>query len=233
MNRVRMVTASRSNQETFEKETLLGVSLEKWRRKFPIEMSLYVENQTSLPILYNAEIERGIKEGDDDLILVFVHDDVTLLDFFWPDTLAVWTQRFDLVGLAGNIRRTHCQPSWGYLLTDAGEIKPDAEENLCGAVGHGNSFPCSIGYYGQAGRECRLMDGLFLAARVGTFRRSGLRFDPRFSFHFYDLDLCREAERLGVKMGVAPIPALHASGGNYGSPHWLQGYTDYVAKWGS
>ncbi|MQP64230.1 hypothetical protein GE253_02625 [Niveispirillum sp. SYP-B3756] len=233
MNRVRMVSASRLTGERFEADTLLGRSINEWRRRYPIELSLYLENQVGLPTLYNKDIEQALSEGDDDLILAFLHDDVTLLDFFWPDRLAEWTRTFDIVGLAGNVRRTPFQPTWGHLRDAAGGIFPEEEANLCGAVGHGEVFPSSIGYYGKPGRECLLMDGLFLAARVEVFRRSGLRFDPRFPFHFYDLDFCRQAEVLGVRMGVAPIPALHCSGGSYQGDRWLKGYGDYLAKWGS
>lgn len=232
MDRVRMVSATRATGDDFPTATLLGRSLELWRRRFPLELSLYVENQTGLPILYNLEIERALAEGDDDLILAFLHDDVTLLDFFWPETLATWTRTFDIVGLAGNVSRAPFQPTWGHVRTPDGGLGPDDMANLCGAVGCGESFPSHIGYYGTPGRECRLMDGLFMAARVGVFRRSGLRFDPRFPFHFYDMDLCRQAELLGVRMGVAPISALHASGGNYGGTRWLDTYNDYLAKWG-
>jgi GT2 family glycosyltransferase len=227
-----MVSASRAAKDQFEKDSLLGKSLGHWRIQFPIELSLYLENQTGLPFLYNYEIERALKEGDDDLILVFIHDDVTLLDFFWPDTLSKWTRTFDIVGLAGNVRRTPLQPTWGHILNESGNFEPDQEVNLCGAVSTGLSFPSLIGYYGAPGRECRLMDGLFLAARTEIFRRFGLRFDVGFPFHFYDLDLCRQAELLGIRMGVAPIPALHASAGNYGGGAWLEGYRNYLAKWG-
>lgn len=233
MNRVRMVSASRTTKEQFETETLLGRSVGEWRRRYPIELAIYLENKIGLPFLYNNEIERGLREGDDELILAFVHDDVTLLDYFWPERLDQWTRTFDLVGLAGNIRRTPGQPSWGHLLTASGGVQDDQNANLCGAVGHGPSFPGEIGYYGEPGRECKLMDGLFLAARVGVFRRSGLRFDPQFPFHFYDMDLCRQAELLGVRMGVAPIPALHGSSGGYNGGAWFNSYGVYMKKWGS
>ncbi|MDG5497120.1 hypothetical protein [Niveispirillum sp. BGYR6] len=232
MTRVRMICASRATGKQFETESLLGRSLSEWRRFYPVEMSLFSENKTALPILYNESIERVLAEGDDDLILAFVHDDVSLLDFFWPDTLAHWTNIFDIVGLAGNIRRTPFQPTWSHIRRET-DLAVDDKANLCGAVGWGSTFPDDqICYYGKPGQECKLMDGLFLAARVGVFRRSGLRFDPRFPFHFYDLDFCRQAEQLGLRMGVAPISAMHVSGGSYENQAWLKGYSDYLAKWG-
>jgi len=32
--------------------------------------------------------------------------------------------------------------------------------------------------------------------------QEGAAFDPRFQFHFYDLDFCRQAEQRGLKMGT-------------------------------
>jgi len=43
-----------------------------------------------------------------------------------------------------------------------------------------------------------------------------LGFDERFGFHFYDLDLCRQAEQRGIRTGTWPISVVHESGGNFG-----------------
>ena len=53
--------------------------------------------------------------------------------------------------------------------------------------------------------ECKLLDGVFLAAHSAVLLQQRLLFDEIFDFHFYDLDLCRQAERQGVRMGTAPI----------------------------
>jgi hypothetical protein len=41
-----------------------------------------------------------------------------------------------------------------------------------------------------------------LAARSNTLAEKGLRFDPLFDFHFYDLDFCRQAELRKLRMGT-------------------------------
>jgi len=76
----------------------------------------------------------------DPAILVFVHDDVYLCDFFWRGRLREAVERFDIVGLAGNRRRMPRQPSW--LFTDV-RFNWDEREYLSGAIGHGQGFPCS------------------------------------------------------------------------------------------
>ena len=40
-------------------------------------------------------------------------------------------------------------------------------------------------------------------------------FDENFDFHHYDLSLCMNAHRNGMKIGVAPIAMIHYSVGNF------------------
>jgi hypothetical protein len=58
-----------------------------------------------------------------------------------------------------------------------------------------------------------------------------VRFDERFTFHFYDMDFCREVERKGLRMGTWPISVVHESGGAFGSQGWQDGYAKYLAKY--
>ena len=76
------------------------------------------------------------------------------------------------------------------------------------------------------------LDGVLLAARAGTLQREAIGFDEDFDFHFYDLDFCRCARALGLRLGTWPIRITHRSGGGYGSPAWREGYRKYIAKWG-
>jgi GT2 family glycosyltransferase len=66
---------------------------------------------------------------------------------------------------------------------------------------------------------------------MSTLARTGLRFDPRFDFHFYDLDFCRTARSLGLRLGTWPIAITHQGVGNYGDK-WRHLYSEYIAKWG-
>lgn len=56
-------------------------------------------------------------------------------------------------------------------------------------------------------QECKLLDGVLLAARVKTLR--DLFFDERFKFDFYDPDSCRQAERKNRKLGTVPLSIAH------------------------
>jgi Flp pilus assembly protein TadD len=227
---IRFVCATRDTAEVFLAKSPLGRSLPLYRT-FPrgqrIELRLFKENTAGLSSVYNIAIEES---RDDPAILVFIHDDVHLSDYYWADHLLDGLREFNIVGLAGNRRRCPRQASWMYLND---RFERDADENLSGVLGHGEGFPNlrQLSIYGEARRECKLLDGVLLAVRSATLIGGDLRFDPRFKFHFYDLDFCRQAEQRNLRMGTWPISVIHASAGNLGSDAWCAAYLDYLAKY--
>jgi hypothetical protein len=161
--------------------------------------------------------------------LVFVHDDVLIVDFFWLDKLVVGFSKFDILGVAGNKRRSRRQPSWAFI---DDKFTWDDRVNLSGVVGHGKGFPCQLSVYGVYGQECKLLDGVLLATKKGILDRSKVSFDERFDFDFYDLDLCRQAESRRLRLGTVPLGIVHASPGNFGTERWRASYDKYLQKWG-
>ena len=116
-----------------------------------------------------------------------------------------------------------------------GQFTRDDEDHLSGVIGHGNVFPDlrQLSVYGKPGQEVKLLDGVFLAARSEVLAEKELQFDPRFDFHFYDMDFCRTARERGLKLGTWPIALTHQSGGSPSQGPWLEAYKIYLAKWGS
>lgn len=225
--KIRLVVATRETKEDFYSRTAMGRYLSLYNLPF-VELHLQDQNSQGLPVTYNRAIEASRSSP---AIMVFVHDDVQLCDFFWPDRIFDSLDQFQLVGLAGNKRRVPNQPSWAFLDT---KLTWDFPENLSGAVGHGKGFPpVNLSNFGTPCQEVKLLDGLMLIARSETLIRSGLRFDEDFAFHFYDLDICRQAELKGIKMGTWSISVVHESGGNFGSAPWLASYEKYLKKWGN
>jgi GT2 family glycosyltransferase len=227
-NKIRLVCATRATQEEFFAKTALGRSLKVYRSFKTFELRLYASNSTGLPLLYNHAIDAA---ATDPAILVFIHDDIYLSDFFWIDRIHAAAQSFDIAGVAGNKRRVPRQPTWAFVDEN---WTWDAADNLSGAVGCGRGFPSTgLDVYGPSKQECKLLDGLMLIADSTTLHRHELRFDPRFLFHFYDVDFCRQAELKGLRMGTWPISVIHESAGSsFGSPPWRQAYADYLAKYG-
>ena len=89
-----------------------------------------------------------------------------------------------------------------------------------------------VGFFGPIVGECELLDGVLLAARASGLRQAGVRFDPRFRFHFYDLDFCRTARAAGLHLGTWPIALTHRSSGNPYSDEWNAALELYREKWG-
>jgi hypothetical protein len=224
---IRFVVATRENREHFATATAIGRSLSLYPFNF-VQVRLFEENKRGLPEVYNLAIEEA---RNDPAILVFVHDDVHLLDYFWAERVLASLERFQLIGLAGNKRRVQRQPSWAFI---DDKLTWDQPENLSGVVGHGKTFPpANLSVFGRPGQEVKLLDGLLLVVRSKTLVDNGLRFDQTFDFHFYDLDICRQAEAKGVSMGTFALPVMHESGGNFGSEGWRRGYEKYLEKWKS
>ena len=131
--------------------------------------------------------------------------------------------------MAGNKRRVPKQPSWAFI---DDKLTWDGSENLSGFVGHGKGIPdYRLSIFGQPCQEVKLLDGLFIACYSKTLLSNNIRFDECFDFHFYDLDLCRQAEKKGLKMGTWPISVVHESGGAFGNKAWKAGYSKYLEKW--
>jgi len=228
---IRFVCATRSTSEQFFAAAPLGRSLALYRtfpRGHRIELRLFKENREGLSSVYNRAIDEAQEKP---AILVFIHDDVYLSDFYWAKHLVEGLDKFDVIGLAGDCRRIPRQASWMYLND---QFVREAAENLSGVLGHGKGFPelIELSDYGEPGQEVKLLDGVMLAVRSRTLTQHRLRFDPRFHFHFYDMDFCRQAELRGLRMGTWALSLIHASPGALGVADWRRAYREYLEKYG-
>lgn len=224
---IRLVCATRQSQDNFLRDTALGRSLAVQRHAQPPELLLFDNNTTGLPALYNAAIEQAAANP---AILVFVHDDVSINDFFWTERIHEALGQFDVIGLAGNRRRSPKQPAWAFATP---QFTWDTPEFLSGSVGHGKGVASEgVSYFGPVGVECKLLDGLMLVADSARLIESGVRFDEQFDFHFYDMDFCRQAELKGLTMGTCPISVVHESSGAFNTPPWRAAYDRYLRKYG-
>lgn len=222
----RFVCATRASQEEFFQKTALGRSLAVYRYPF-VELRLFAGNSQGLPTVYNQAIAESAANP---AVMIFVHDDVHICDFFWADRVLEGLRAFELLGLAGNRRRLPRQPAWAFV---DDKFTWDAREQLSGVVGHGHAFPpANLSIFGPTGQPVKLLDGLMLWCHSRTLHEKSLRFDESFKFHFYDMDFCRQAEVAGLRMGTWPLSVIHESGGNFNSPSWREGYQHYLAKWG-
>lgn len=223
---IRVVCASKGPAQNFSSATMLGRSLVACHLIKDCELYLIADNQQGLSTIYNQAIEQSKHEPK---ILVFVHDDVLITDYHWQQRVREGLKKFDIVGVAGNTQRLPNQPGW--IIEDK-TMKLASTHVLSGAIGQGSVFPPpKVDVFGPIGLECKLLDGVFLAVRSDRLHETGLRFDSQFAFHFYDLDFCRSAEQLNMRMGTIDVSLVHASLGTL-DQSWLLNYEKYIKKWG-
>jgi hypothetical protein len=223
--KIEIISATRRSRDDFWAKSALGASLRRLSHDRELVTRIAVSNTRGLPLVYNESLATADPAG----ILVFIHDDVWIDDYFLRQRLIEGLERFDVLGVAGNRRRLPGQPVWA--CADTG-FTLDDPANLSGTVAHGPHPFGALRYFGEVPAECELLDGVFLAARTAALRDKGVAFDPRFDFHFYDLDFCRSARQRGLKLGTWPICLTHQSGGGFGGEPWKKGYQIYCEKWG-
>jgi len=222
---LRIVTATREPEERFATHTALGRSLALICQH--ADLRLFPSNSLGLPIVYNIAIREA---AYDPAILVFVHDDVEIIDYFWQDHIRAGVVAFDLIGLAGNTRRVPNQHSWAIIDCDDYQAGRDVPY-LSGTIGHDDEYGRYPNVFGPSHKEVKLLDGVMLACQSNTLLSAGLRFDERFDFHFYDLDMCRQFEAKGLHIGTWGVSMVHSSRGAFCSPEWQANRDRYFAKW--
>ena len=223
---IRIVCATRATRDSFLSQTATGKSIRSFINSSKVEVRLFAENKTGLSEVYNIAIRES---QSNPAILVFMHDDIWISDYFWAERIRSNIMKFDVIGLAGNKRRLPFQPSW-YFIND--KFEPDQSCNLSGVIGHGHSYTSfSVQCYGPPSQQCLLLDGLFLAAKSETLISNNIFFDENFTFHFYDLDFCRTLENAKLTMGTFSLAVIHQSGGAFNSPAWQKAFDLYLNKW--
>jgi len=221
---IEIVSATRLPEREFWSNTALGHSLRRLEDDVRLVAHIAFENQRGLPDVFNARINSP--QGHD--ILVFVHDDVWIDDYFLADRVISGLNEFDVIGIAGNRRRVPNQPAWAFV---DDKFTWDAKTNLSGSVAHGSHPFGGVSVFGPVPAECELLDGVFLAAKKPKLNAAGVQFDPCFDFHFYDMDFCRSARKEDLRLGTWPICLTHQSGGAFGSAQWHAKHHLYKEKW--
>lgn len=221
---IEIVSATRMSEEEFRKNAALGISLQRLAGDERLVAHVAFENRRGLPEVFNERI----LSSDDNEILIFVHDDVWIDDYFLADRVIDGLKTYDVIGVAGNRRRVQGQPAWAFI---DDKFTWDDKSNLSGCIAHGSHPFGAVSMFGSTPADCELLDGVFLATRKSTLKSSEVLFDTPFDFHFYDMDFCRSAREKGLRLGTWPICLTHQSAGAYGSQAWVEKYRMYRGKW--
>lgn len=223
---IHVIGATRLTQDAFWTSSALGRSLASVRDRPDLKLHMHFENSQGLSAVYNQYINRSHRQD----LLVFVHDDVWFDTDTWMDDIRAGLGRFDVIGVAGNRRLTAAHPAWAFHSLDAAGFHWD-NPFLSGQVRHGKQRNGDLTRFGHFPMECQALDGVLLAARCDNLLKANARFDPRYDFHFYDLDFCRNATNRGLVLGSWGVAITHQSEGAFGSPTWHDGYKIYREKW--
>jgi hypothetical protein len=223
---IQLICATRMSEEKFWKSSALGQSLASFEPDPKLKTKIYYSNICGLSEIYNKHIDNNSNAD----ILIFVHDDIWLDDKEWLDKVIKGIKEYDILGVAGNIRFGPFQPAWLFRAIVNNEFVWDTGY-LSGSVGHGKNPKGKPENYGPHPVECKVLDGVFMAARSSSLRLAKVNFDEQFRFHFYDLDFCRSAGNAGLRMGTWPIAITHQSGGAFGTSPWQEAYAKYIEKW--
>ena len=221
---IEIVSATRLSKSDFEKNSALGISLQRLGYDRRLIARVKYENKAGLPTVYNEAISAGNIHN----VLVFMHDDVWIDDFFFADRIIEGLRQYDMIGVAGNRRRVKNQPAWAFVDL---KLTHDDGSNLSGSVAHGKSPFGRVTFFGPVPADCELLDGVLIAAKRATLMLNGVKFDPQFDFHFYDMDVCRRARAAGLRLGTAAVCLTHQSVGAFGTPAWTENYFNYMRKW--
>ena len=222
---IRFIASTRlQSAEEFMTTSLLGQSFQRLAQFSAMEIKVGLGAKDGLAAVFNPEIERASPED----ILVFIHDDVWIDDWLIELRLKEALASFDVIGVAGNLFRQPKQRGWYGTMDALGEeFKTLGEPRY--NIGRVNAPPTHSNNIMPT--EVKLLDGVFIAVKAKTLHASGIRFDPQFHYHHYDLDLSRQCEAAGLKMGVWPIAMTHGQTiGDLGQA-WFDSGTAYLKKW--
>lgn len=188
------------------------------------ESTIFLDNNFGNSIFrkYNA----GISMIDDADILVFMHDDVTILDSNFEKKTEMVFNRFPDVAILGVIGTTVFNANGGWWMCDRrtetiGHIiqgHPDkSEHHLIEKIGFSKNVVT--------------VDGCCFMARAELFKNGTLKFDASYEgYHFYDADICIQAKHKGFNVAVADILIKHESEGPMNKT-WFKNKQMFIDKW--
>ena len=225
---IHLVAATRLNEKDFWQKSELGKCLKSPTEQPDVTVHIHYLNRLGLPAIYNSHIKKSSSND----ILLFVHDDVIFNDANWSTLVRAALGKFDIVGVAGNVRLLESQPAWPFK-----PLTPNKPQfiwdhgYLSGTVFHKINHQYINQVYGPTPMNCSVLDGVLMAADCANLKRARVLFDEQFDFDFYDMDFCRTAGLAGLRMGTWPLAITHLSSGVFGSPNWQRCWGLYQKKW--
>lgn len=230
VSRYLIVSCTKENIDNFYDNTPLGKSLTKLKLIYPtLNTLIYTENKSGLSECYNKAINIML---NDDVKIIFIHDDVYINDMFIFEKLEEVFKEFDIIGVAGssNFSLNRLPLAWHNSLRDdwSGGLfhpKVDKSEN------YNNIYYTDFGSFNKS---VACIDGLFIAVKVSSIKEKEVRFDNKFTFDHYDLDFSLSCITKGLKIGTVPVILTHIShGSGINSERYKKLQDEVIKKWKS
>lgn len=222
-----IVSATRKNEESFWRTSLLAASINEFRKNYDFKYHIFYENKRSLSAIYNQAISRSEAK-----YIILVHDDVYIKDMCFFEKLIEEHKLFNILGVAGCLSDVGVVPAWPYAACDFSNKKfTKLNSRLGGRIYHGAIWINNLNVFGDVGVQATLLDGVFISIDLHSIDKNLRLFDEGFDFHFYDLDFSKNAVRNGMKLGISSVELVHESTGGYFSESWIQAYEIFKNKW--
>jgi hypothetical protein len=217
----RIITCCKNKFEN----TPLQLSLAKLKIN-PIHITPFENNNEGLSYCYNLTLETWKKVNYD--CLIFIHEDVEIIQSNFIEEIQEAFNQFDIVGLAGGLEPEIKVPSLWHRMCK--------RQNWRGRVGHfdekGNKF---ITDFGETPSRVCVLDGLFLAVNLKKIKKTNWKFNETDcgKFHHYDIASSLDANTAGLKLGVWPILVYHHSPGlrDINDPTFQESQRKFLAKY--
>jgi len=188
-----------------------------------VVLQIISNNNTGLPKVYSDVIQKSEED-----IVTFIHDDLEIHDAFFVDKIIKAHESLDIVGLAGAQEQEYTDSKYPVWHLSA------PRDKMCGFVSHSiktdNSTYINSAYFGPTPNRTVVVDGVLMSFVVEKVKNKKI-FDESFTFHFYDMSTCLNANAMGLKIGVWPIFVIHHGLGNFlDDPIWDRESKTFLSK---
>ena len=177
-------------------------------KQLGLTVKIFPKNHTGISELYNSVLASDTEHD----IVTFIHDDVEIHDLLFVQKITEAHLHFNIVGIAGAISQDYTQrkpPAWHLSSVGPNDGRGIALHAFIDDPSKPNSIDYQSVFYGPTPAAVVVIDGLFISVAMHTIRISGVRFNPHFTFHHYDMAFCVNASRKHLSIGVWPIFCVH------------------------